>query len=86
MRGVGEMGRSRWGTSSCPIDMEFLPVITINLRNSDTEWADLNPQSALLQTGLVVTPIFRPMNALVSLVCWSHRLPVTNCLNKPVVK
>ena len=53
MRGVGEMGGSRLGTSSCPIDLTFLPVITINLRNLETEWADLNPQSAFLQTGLV---------------------------------
>ena len=51
MRGVGKMGGSRWGTSSYPIDLKFLPVITINLRNSETEWADLNPQSAFLQTG-----------------------------------
>ena len=46
------MGGSRLGTLSCPIDLKFLPVITINLRNSDTEWADLNSQSAFLQTGL----------------------------------
>ena len=53
MRGVGEMGGSRLGTSSCPIDLTFLPAITINLRNLETEWADLNLQSAFLQTGLV---------------------------------
>ena len=54
MRGVGKMGGSRWDTSSCPIDLKFLQVITINLRNSETEWAELNPQSAFLQTGLVI--------------------------------
>jgi hypothetical protein len=53
MRGVGKIGGSRLGTLSCPIDLKFLPVITINLRNSQTEWADLNPQSAFLQTGLL---------------------------------
>ena len=53
MRGVGEMGGSRLGTLSCLIDLKFLPVITINLRNSETEWSDLNPQSPFLQTGLV---------------------------------
>ena len=53
MRGVDKMGGSRLDTSSCPIDLKFIPVITINLRNSDTEWADLNQQSAFLQTGLV---------------------------------
>ena len=58
MRGVGEMGGSRLGTSSCPIDLKFVPVITINLRNSETEWADLNRQSAFLQTGLVNTPLY----------------------------
>ena len=55
MRGVGKMGGSRLGTSSCPIDLKFLPVITINLRNSETEWADLNSQSTFLQTGLLFT-------------------------------
>ena len=59
MRGVGEMGVSRWGTYSFPIDLKFLPVITINLRNSKTEWADLNPQSAFLQTGLIYMYIFK---------------------------
>ena len=59
MRGVGKMRGSRLGTSSCPIDLKFLPVITINLRNSETEWADLNPQSAFLQTGLVSMLISR---------------------------
>ena len=33
----------------------FVQVITIDLRNSETEWADLNPQSAFLQTGLMYT-------------------------------
>ena len=54
MRGVGQMGGSRLGTLSCPIDLKFLPVITINLRNPETEWADLNPQSAFLQTVFTV--------------------------------
>ena len=47
------MGGSRWGTSSCPIDLKILPVITIDLKNSETEWADLNPQSTVLKTGLM---------------------------------
>ena len=56
-------GKSRLGTSSCPIDLKFLPVITINLRNSDNEWADMNQQSAFLQTGLMYTQWFK------SLIC-----------------
>ena len=55
MRGGGKMGGSRSGTLSCPIDLKFLLVITINLRNQDTEWANLNPLSAFLQTGLIAT-------------------------------
>ena len=55
MKGVGKMGGSRLGTSSCLIDLKFLPGITVNLRNLEPEWADLNPQNAFLQTGLIDT-------------------------------
>ena len=64
-----KMDGARSRTSRCLIDLEFLPLIPINQRNSETEWADLNPQSAFLKTGLIY------MQACKKRVPWVLRNP-----------